>query len=939
MDTRTFLSSTLATDGYYCLWVFNRTNGRKIQKFYDTIEQLEAAALDYDLKGWDAYFALATFKTDQNRTSDNAHKLRCFFLDLDCGPEKEYPDQVTAVQSLQNFCMRMALPKPMLVNSGRGIHVYWIMDRDLTRDEWQPVADQLKAACVQHRFPMDAAVPADAARILRVPGTHNHKDSPPSPVTALSQAGAKRVAFETFASKFDGVVVEKPRRTPRAMDPVTQQLMGNKTNNFKKLITRSDPCAQIMHAALNQRAVGEPLWRATLSIAVHCEDADKAIHAVSREHPDYDPRATEEKASRIKGPYLCSRFEEYNPGGCDGCPHKGKIKSPIVLGSELRAAETEEERTVEVPADIQFDSTLRTTKVVVPKPPAPYIRGVNGGVYKQTKDDDGDPVDVLVYHHDLYVTRRVYDKKFGDGVLVRLHLPQDGLREFLVLQSAVNSPEKLKEALSSRGVTAKTKKQWDNIGYYIMDYVDHLQAKEPADKAHRQMGWTDNMESFVLGEKEYFPGSVRHSPPTEPTEVVVSYMKPKGTLEKWKELMQFYNHAGMELHQLIICSAFGAPLMEFTAIPAMLLHLDGPTGFGKSTTQAAAASVYGKPDGIMIKADDTNASTFNRFEMMKNLPIYLDELTNCAPAEASTIAYSLSAGQQRMRMSSGSNRERERGEPWHLTAVSSGNASLVAILEAGKANPDAERERVFEVNIKEYIYPYPKPVADAFQRAINGQSYGVAGPVYIEWLVNNKTTAEDFLLKTQERLDAACGMSSTNRFISASFAAYLAGGMLAKQLGLIDFDMRKVFDLVVRLVRERLEYNKENKRSSLEFLTQYITENWNNVLRIESTMDRRAKDATGVADEFVVPDATPKASLIARWEPDTKRLYLLPKPFQKWCVDQQLHMKGVMEDIKRTNPVEYKKVRIDKGTKMNMAAIHAYVIELPAEALDAGTGD
>lgn len=940
MDTNTFLSSTLASDGYYCLWVFNRTNERKIQKFYTTIEQLEAAALDYDSKGWDTYFALATFKTDENRTSANAHKLRCFFLDLDCGPEKDYPDQVTAVQSLQNFCMRMALPKPMLVNSGRGIHAYWIMDRELTRDEWQPVADQLKAACIQHRFPMDPAVPADAARILRIPGTHNHKDSPPSPVTALSQAGAKRVSFEAFASKFEGVaVVARPKFTPKAMDAVTQQLLGNRTNSFKKILTRPDTCAQIVHAATRQSEIDEPLWRATLSIAAHCEDAHKAIHVVSRDHPEYDPRATEDKAHRIKGPYLCSRFEEYNPGGCDGCPHQGKIKSPIVLGSELRAAETEEERTVDVPAEVQIDDTLRTRKVVIPKPPEPYLRGVNGGVYKQTKDDDGEPVDILIYHHDLYVTRRVYDEAFGDGVLVRLHLPQDGMREFLVLQSAVNSPDKLKEALSSRGVTAKTKKQWDNIGYYIMDYVDHLQAKEPADKAHRQMGWTENMESFVLGEKEYFPGSVRHSPPTEPTQVIVKYMKPKGTLEKWKEIMQFYNHEGMELHQLIICSAFGAPLMEFTAIPAMLMHLDGPTGFGKSTTQAAAASVYGKPDGIMIKHDDTNASTFNRFEMMKNLPIYLDELTNCLPAEASAIAYSLSAGQQRMRMSGGSNRERERGEPWHLTAVSSGNASLMAILEAGKARPDAERERVFEINIKDYVYPYPKPVADAFQRAINGQSYGVAGPVYIEWLVNNRETAREFLLKTQERFDAACGISSTNRFISASFSAYLAGGMLAKQLGLIDFNMRKVFDLVVRLVRERLEANKENQKSSLEYLTQYIAENWNNVLRIESTQDRRGKDQSGLADEFVVPDATPKASLIARWEPDTKRLYLLPKPFQKWCVDQQLHMKGLIDDIKKTTPVEYKRVRIDKGTKMNMAAIHAYVIDLPLEDLDASTGD
>ena len=51
-------------------------------------------------------------------------------------------------------------------------------------------------------------------------------------------------------------------------------------------------------------------------------------------------------------------------------------------------------------------------------------------------------------------------------------------------------------------------------------------------------------------------------------------------------------------------------------------------------------------------------------------------------------------------------------------------------------------------------------------------------------------------------------------------------------------------------------------------------------------------------------------------------------------------MKGVIDDIRKTNTVDYKKVRIDKGTKMNMAPIHAYVINLPSLDLeeDAGTG-
>jgi hypothetical protein len=936
MQTITFLKHVLAAEGYYCLWVFNRSTERKIQKFYDTVEALAAAALDYDAKGWDTYFGTATFKTDESRTADNAQSLRSFFLDLDCGPGKEYPDQTTALQTLQNFCMRMALPKPLLVNSGRGIHVYWVMDRDLTREEWQPIADKLKAAAKQHNFPMDYVVPADAARILRIPGTHNHKDTPPSPVLTLQQVGGATLSVEGFAAKFDGVVVQSRTFIPMKHRAITEQLLGNHKNSFKMILTRPDPCAQIVYGITHQAEVSEPMWRAMLSIAAHCEDAPKAIHAVSKDHPEYDPEATEEKAYRIKGPYLCERFSDANPGGCEGCPHAGKIKSPIVLGRELKVAETEEERTVEVPkAD---DSEGATETVVVPKPPSPYLRGATGGVYKHGQDEDGNPDDVLIYHHDLYVTRRVFDRDAGDSVVIRLHLPQDGIREFSVPQSSINAMDKLREALSAKGVTARSKKQWENIGYYIMDYVDHLQAKEPADQSHRQFGWTKDMKSFVLGDNEYFPGYVRHNPTTKLTRVLAEYMEPRGTLERWKELMQFFNHEGMELHQLIICSAFGAPLMEFTAINAMLLHLDGPTGFGKSTTKLAAAGVYGKPDGLMIKHDDTMASTFHRFEVMKNLPIYIDELTNCSPQESSAIAYSLSAGRQRMRMSGGSNEERARGEPWHLTAVSSGNASMMAILEAAKAKPDAEKERVFEINIKDYIYPHPKEVADQFQYDINTAAYGVAGPVYIQWLVDNKDEVREFLTSTQKRLDAVTGLSSTNRMVSASMAAYLAGGMIAKQLGLIEFDMKRVFDLVVKLVRERLDYFRGSHRSSLEYLTQYVTENWNNVLRINST--QRASKNDTVADEFVVPDTTPRGELVARWEPDTKKLFLIPKPFQKWCVEQQLNAKGLLEDIGKTNSVEYRKVRIDKGTKMSLSAINAYVIDMPLEDLDhAGTED
>jgi hypothetical protein len=936
-----FLSRIMCGDGPYCLWTARRAvdaDGKptkelvdRRQTFYDDLPDLMAAGAGAFANDREVYFAMASFKDSSTREAANVRALKCFFFDLDCRPGKEYSDKVEALQALRNFCTRNALPKPVLVDSGGGIHGYWVLDREVSYEEWSPVAERYKAACVKQGFRMDMAVPADGARILRLPGTANFKDTPPSPVTTVA-LDVPTISFEDFASKFEGMAVKPKVFIPAKHRAVTEQLLGNNTNSFRKIITREDTCAQLIYAITNQADASEPMWRATLSIAAHCQDSSKAIHAVSREHPDYDPADTEAKASRIKGPYLCSRFAEARPGGCDGCPHLGHIKSPIVLGRELNISETEEERTVELPVEpARADrGPVKTMTVVVPKPPFPYVRGAAGGVYRQGKDEDGNPKDELVYHHDFYITRRVYDPEVGDKLICRLHLPKDGVREFSVLQSAINSPDKLQSALSTMGITARGKAQWTSIGYYIMDYVDHLQSVAAADLAHRQFGWTDGMKSFVIGEREYIPGGVRHNPPTSETSVVAEYLKPKGDLEHWKELMQFFNHAGMELHQLIICTAFGSPLMEFSPIYSMLIHLDGPTGFGKTTTQWAAAGVYGKPDGLMIRHEDTNASKFARFEIMKNLPVYIDELTKCAPVEASDLAYSLSAGRQRNRMQSGSNAERRRGEPWHLSSVSSGNSSLMDVLEAGKADPAAERERIFEINIKDYIFPHSKEDADTFQHAILKDVYGVAADPYLRWLVDNVEEVRKFYLATQQRLDAAAGLSSKNRMMSAGFAAHLAGGMIAKRLGLIDFDMKRVFDLVVKLIRERTAFLDSNQKTSVDYLVQYVSENYTNILRINSTQDLRGK-GDAVEDTFVVPDATPRAEFVARYEPDTKRLFLYPKPFRTWCVKQQLNPTALMENISKDYKYEFKKMRMGKGTKIALPSVAVHIIDLPLE--------
>ena len=159
---------------------------RKIKKeyksFYSTIDEAERAASKFDNDGLDVYFALSTFKEPTNRKGDNAHELKALFLDLDCGPSKEYRHTASSNEALRSFCKHLSLPRPTMVNSGRGVHVYWPLTEAVSAEQWLDAAETLKQACADNGLLADPAVTSDVARILRVPNTHNYKDDPPLPV-------------------------------------------------------------------------------------------------------------------------------------------------------------------------------------------------------------------------------------------------------------------------------------------------------------------------------------------------------------------------------------------------------------------------------------------------------------------------------------------------------------------------------------------------------------------------------------------------------------------------------------------------------------------------------------------------------------------------------------------------------------------------------------
>lgn len=145
---------------------------------------VERAAL-HSLGGRDTFFAPAEFKSPESRKADNVLRLRAFFFDIDCGEAKAaagkgYITPEAGKVELDAFCREVGLPEPThIVESGGGLHVYWVLDDYLDVADWKIVAMQLKDLTKARRFLADPTRTADPSSVLRVPGTYNFKYTPP----------------------------------------------------------------------------------------------------------------------------------------------------------------------------------------------------------------------------------------------------------------------------------------------------------------------------------------------------------------------------------------------------------------------------------------------------------------------------------------------------------------------------------------------------------------------------------------------------------------------------------------------------------------------------------------------------------------------------------------------------------------------------------------
>ena len=917
------LDAVLAPQGWYA--VVGIKNKKTRQHLVETREEVNELIQDMLEDERDVYFGCAKYETGDNRTGDNATYFKALWVDIDCGEDKAasgegYVDQATGLQELQRFCKTIGLPKPIIINSGRGIHAYWTLTEVIGKDRWQPMMNRLAELCTTHSLLADPKC-FEPARILRVPNTLNFKDTPPSPVTVItagvttSEPNALRITLGVTEKKF------APRRQIQR-SALTLSLMGNRISRFKTIMMKSaqgEGCKQLVYCFQNQDSISYNLWRSALSIAAFCEEGASAAHKMSEKYPGYDPEEIEIKVQDLQrkgGPHFCETFEKENPGGCDGCIHKGKITTPIVLGKEIAKAEPTEEGTYEVEAEDEEEDVV---SYKVPAFPYPYFRGKTGGIYMERTDDDP----ILVYEHDLYVVKRMTDPETGEMALMRLHLPRDGTKEFAIPASALIGKDEPKKYLGQQGVLARGA-QMDNIVGFLLSCAKDIQLTRRAELMRTQFGWADSDSKFIIGDREITADGIYYSPPSSHTEGIAQHMVAKGTLEKWKEVFNMYARPGLEPNAFAALTAFGSPLLKFVGLSGAIINVIFPhSGSGKSTALFMCNSVYGHPKDLVAIPKDTMNARMHMLGVMNNLPFTMDEITNMKSDEFSDLTYGMSQGRGKNRVEAGVNKLRKNNTKWQNISLSSGNASFYEKLGSLKNTPDGEMMRLMEYTIG---YSDAIPMEEG-KRMFDHQlleNYGHAGDIYAQWLVGHKEEAVQQLKEVQAKIDKELRLSQRERFWSGVVACNIMGGLIAKSLGLHDYNMKEIYKWACGMIRDIREDSTAPRDDPSSVVGDFINRHIRNTLVVDGEADARTK-------LLPAPIQEPYGELIIRYEPDTKKMYIVAKAFKDDCVERQINYKDTMKVLQTKGIYQGSTTRrMTSGTKIKGTPVHVMQFDCSA---------
>ena len=917
-----FLRHILPDDGYKCATVF-QSNGPTYNKFFASTVDLAAFISNQDALGNVAYHACASFKTIENRKQTNVLEIQALWLDIDAGEGKPYADVDAAFHAFNAFRKQTRLPPAVLVGSGYGLHAYWPLVEALDPTNWKQLANRLRLLCQRENFFADAHRTGDSSSILRTPGTHNRKHGEQLVVQSwklegpyeLEDLGELNVGPGLPALRNQPLAALPGGRNGRSLHSAAINVFGEEHVDIDAI---AGACRQVAQLRDTFGKLPEPHWYAALGVLAHA-DGDAEAHQWSAGHPNYSYRETQERLERQRklGPTTCAKFQSVNPGGCAGCPHLGRVTSPIQLGRSVALDRLGPRETILEPLE----------KVNgFPYAPKDFFLTHQGLTFAQ-ESNNGQTTHELISSAPIYLdcvqTGEITNEAFS--LCFKLHLPKEETRSIVLPARTFFSSQGMSE-IAGRGAVIH---EPDLFKKYVRDAMDLWHRENKLEKRYDQFGWKDDEHAFLYGTSLYTSSTINVISGSDEIKTRSQYLGPNrtGSLERWSSAANALFTKGCEPQSFALLSSFAAPLMRFHSAGeggAIVSLVSDQSGSGKTTALEAVASVWGRLKGTQLTDDDTKVSKGLTLGVLGNLPCVYDELYNRDPEMIRQFVLMFTNGRDKMRGTQDGTLRHSKAE-WQTILVLASNHSLVDVLSSMDGT-DAPAFRILE-----FVSELPAGLStrgDELKRELAANS-GFAGDVFLRTLLQPETLAyvRKALPLWTDSIWKRTGLRNEHRFWVRTLASVVAAGVIVRHCGILDFSVQRILDWAVDELQIRSgEATVTGVRTAVSVLAEFLHSNINSMLVLSHAWRPQTQAR---------PLLSPRQELLIRYEQDSGKTWILENALRKYLVKKGVNRHMFMKDLKERGVItnEHKRITLGAGTDFASGQVTAIEVFLKHPAM------
>lgn len=878
-----------------------------------------------------------TYYTSLGSDAANAALQQGFHVDVDVKP-KAHASLQEGQAAVMAMCHAIGLPRPSLIvySGGGGFHAHWVLKTAIATAQWRPLAYALAAACRAHGVHADHNLTVNPVCLLRVPGTSNRKYGAPRPVM-LEPSMGPAIDIDTIIAALTPFLAppgnpsgtttyprlddspelrDFPRLTP--VDLADEWTEGVSVTTPYTLEEVAQGCPLVRQAlATGGKDHENPLWFMLGHLCTFTEGGLKDFHRLGNQHEDYVPADTDKRYDEILvkkvkddlGWPRCVTMENFGAAECKACPHRGQGKSPLNFAVRARISQPP----VTPPGNPQAPVETVDKKVV---DVVGYSVDPVSGIYSREVKVDDVPTMMPVWDNPMW------NLDYRRDYLGRFFILFDTMENTLVPVSVVLPTANLVDVQSMRrclvdkyGCGLNPKEQGALFGF-MADFITQMRRTRDYTNKQELMGWSEEngkVAAFIYGPTKFnCAGNTRFNQ-TDP--MIREMYFPTGTADAWKAAVAMINAEKRPEMDLLVATAFGAPLMKFASEKGVVISAwSSGSAHHKTSAIRVGQAVWGSAMGIN-QLTDTLGSVIERIGLIRVMPSYFDEMKSTDRIKQfAAMIYQFSGGRGKGRLNR--NAELKGISTWETLLVGVSNESLVDMVARNDKVTEAGVNRIFEFEVGA-----PTPGVGQISTADAGTilknleaNYGHAGQIYAEHLGKSVGTLPQMVHDMTKYLEGVLKASNDERYWLSAAAVLLVGAQLANNLNLTRFDVGRMSDFIaqtftnMRLTRMRAGVNISHSDNLFLILSAFINSDRRGVLATD-IVGSPGKGGPDVA-VFNLDDVRYTTELKARYiEEPTPVLRLSRRALINWLTKQEIPATSIINRVmKQFNAKEIRSV-------------------------------